>query len=342
MLLPLLAILLISTDESVPREAVGTITGVVVNGSQAGEPIADAEVQLRAGANGVLEPVGTTKTDIYGKFSFQGVPLDSSIVYLPGANRDGVHYPGQRLQLTPSNRIEYVKIVAYDAVFAVSPLEAERHDIDIDIGERALEITETLTVSNRSRTTYVGQSNGEELPVTLRLSVPKTFDRVTFHREFYGRRFRVVDQQLVTDVPWLPGERELRFTYRVPLEESGGLFRRPLDLPSANVRVRVRSKNGQQVSCNLPRMSEAEDQAVFAAGDRQLPAGYTIELQIGSLPIPWMRHARWASLIALVSIMVMTVLASRVRAERAKTNCRPIHPSARTSRRRGKVPQRAA
>ena len=192
-----------------------------------------------------------TKTDLYGKFAFAHVPLEPTIVYLPGADRDGVHYPGQRVRLDPRNPIGHVTLVVFDAVKAPSPLLATRHDIDVHVEQHVMEITETLVVTNRSRATYVGQPVGDMPPVTLRLSIPENFDRVTFGSEFHGRRFLIVDHRVVTDIPWPPGDGELKFTYRVPLEGSAGLFRRPLDLPSSNVRIRVRAKDAQQVSCNL-------------------------------------------------------------------------------------------
>ena len=211
----------ITALESLPEPA-GTIQGVVVNGTHGNQPLEDVEVVLRAGADGELVPVAETKTDRYGKFVFEQVPLEPTLVYLPGANRDGVHYPGQRVRLDPSDRIAQVTIVVFDAVSTPCPLVAKRHDIDVTVDEQVLKITESLLISNPSRATYVGQSMGNGPPVTFWLSIPKNFDRVTFDKEFFGRRFFVVDHRPITEMPWLPGEQELRFTYRVPVGRERG------------------------------------------------------------------------------------------------------------------------
>jgi hypothetical protein len=294
--------------------ATGTIEGVVVNGSLAGGPLADVEVHLRAGAAGALEPVASTTTDLNGNFSFCDLPLDPTIVYLPGANRDGVHYPGQRVRLDPAHGVARVKITAFDAEQKMSPLVATHHDIDIRVKERVMEVTETLIVSNPTRTTYVGHSQGERGPVTLRVTVPPSFDRVTFSREFFGRRFQIIDQRLVTDIPWTPGDKELQFAYRVPLDgPAAGQFRRPLDLPSAQVRVCVHATDPQQVSCNLsPPTGVGGDAIVTSAGD-PLPAGYIIELTIGRIPLPWMLYARWGSMVALIMLVLGTLSLRRYR-----------------------------
>jgi len=303
----LLSFLLAFVLGDAPFGETGTIQGIVVNGSQRGEPIADIDVQLRAGMHGVFESVATTKTDFYGKFEFENLPLESRIIYLPGANRAGVHYPGQRVQLEPDSRTAYVKIVAYDANLNVSPLEAERHDILIDVHTNVVEVTESMLISNPSRTTYVGQPRNDEPPVTLRLSIPQHFDRVTFENEFYGRRFRIVDGGVETDIPWPPGDTQLRFSYRIPLEASGGRFQRMLNIPSSDVRIRMRPNVAQTVSCNLPKSTNS-DELLFAAVDRKLPPGFIIELQIGQPPIPWNRFARWGSLVTLAALVLATLL----------------------------------
>jgi hypothetical protein len=288
----------------------GTIQGVVVDGSQLGEPIAGLDVQLRAGMHGVFESVAATKTDFYGKFVFENLPLESKIVYLPGANRSGVHYPGQRVQLEPNRKLAYVKIVAYEAN-TVSPLVVKRHDIQIESIKNVINVTETILISNPSRSTYVGQSQNDNPPVTLRLSIPPNFDRVTFKNEFYGRRFRIVNHGAETDIPWPPGDTRIEFTYRLASQASAGLYQRVLDLPSSNVRIQVRADNEEDVSCTLPKSIGDGDKRVFAALNGQLPSGFTIELQIGDPVIPWSRYARWGSVVVLAGLVVATLVVGR-------------------------------
>jgi hypothetical protein len=297
--------------------AKGAITGVVVNGTQSDRPIANAEVRLRAGANGVLEPFRATATDSNGRFEFRDLPLDTSVVYLPGAIRDGVHYPGQRVNLTSRNRVADVRIVAFDAIHDDSPLVAERHEIDVSAGEQMLEVRESLTIANRSRATYVGQPDEEQSTVTLQLSIPPNFDRVTFDREFYGRRFRIVDHRVVTDVPWQPGDYELKFSYRVPLEDSAGLYRRSIDLPTSHFSIRVRTNDVGNVWCNVASARQQGNQITFVA-DKQLPAGYTLELQIGQAPFPWLLVARWVSLGLLATLVLAAMYVRRRRARLAR------------------------
>jgi hypothetical protein len=313
----LFACLIVFVSGQSHGKVTGTIQGIVVNGSRGGVPIADAEIHLRANVDGVFEPVGNANTDISGNFSLQGLPIDSRIIYLPGANYHGVHYPGQRVRIDSANKIANVKIIVYDAVRSTSPLGAKRHNISVEKSVGLLKISESILISNPSHTTYVGESQSDAVPVTLRLSIPPNFDRVTFDSEFYGRRFRIIDHQLVTDMPWPPGDRELKFTYRVPIGQSGGLFRRPLDLPSENLCVRVQPQD-EQLSCNLSRAALVDGHMAFMGNDEQFPIGYTINLQIGNLPIPWMLYGRWAALATVVSLVLGTLVVMRRRSGRSE------------------------
>jgi hypothetical protein len=214
------------------------------------------------------------------------------------------------VRLDQRNPIQQTTIRAFDAVESPSPLEAMRHNINITVEPTVLLIRETLLVANRSLRTYVGEKVADEPPSTLRLSIPANFDRVTFGSEFHGRRFRIVDHQVVTDIPWPPGERELSFTYRIPLQVSGGLFRRPLDMPCSNVTVRVRKNDSEQASCNLPFVQRAGNETVFASKDKPLRAGHLIDVRMGAPPFPWMQCARWGAVI-LLFLLVLVSLAAR-------------------------------
>jgi hypothetical protein len=102
------------------------------------------------------------------------------------------------------------------------------------------------------------------------------------------------------------------------LEESAGRFHRPLDLPSSNLRIQIWGNNHDQVTSNLPVVtSDEREYVVVASSGEQLPAGYTIELIVGELPIPWMLYARWGSLVALAALVLVTLRAGRRRSARA-------------------------
>jgi hypothetical protein len=182
------------------------------------------------------------------------------------------------------------------------------HELELHAEATALQVTETLVVNNPTKTAYVGEAVNMPAPITLRLAIPPGFERVTFYDEFHGRRFQAIDGQAVTDIPWPPGRRTLKFTYRLPIEDRRKVFERKLDLPVSRLRVIVRGEEPGHVSCNLPRKTAIGEQGqAFESDGSSFPAGHLVRVEFGGLPMPWMTYAKWSSLGLLAALVLGTV-----------------------------------
>ena len=302
-----LALLIGLAVSSAGNEDLGMIRGVVVNATQRGMPSAQTEVVLRVQIHGQFVPVAKTVTDEQGKFQFVDLPASRGYLYLPGANRGDVHYPGARIRVTSMQPTASVKLEVCDTVTNPSPLVIMGQDIAIKPDAGALRVTESLLIRNPTATTYVGQpvSAGAE-PVTLTLAIPPDFDRATFHEEFYGRNFSVRGDKVVTGIPWTPGLRELKFTYTLRSDQRQRVWQRPLDLPCEHLRLRIQHDKPDEVTCNLDRSTQAASgEIVFESRGRMLPAGHVIRVELARLPISWMVYARWAALALLVALVAL-------------------------------------
>jgi hypothetical protein len=278
----------------------GTISGDVVNASRGNSPAGGAEIVLRTAVDGQLVPFRTTKADAQGRFTVSLLPIGSA--YVPGANRDGIHYPGPSVQLTAERPIASVRLSVCDSVAEPSPLVIRRHDILIRPEAGVLRVTESLLVDNPTSTCYVGKSSeGSDEPVTLTLAIPSDFQRTTFDKEFFGRRFHLVDGKLANGIPWTPGRREVKFTYVLANDKPHRVWERPLDLPCSELCLRVATAHPEEVSCNLPSApSERAGEVAFRATGETLSLGHTIRVELGRLPVAWMVYGRWIALGALV------------------------------------------
>lgn len=292
----------------------GAISGVVINASRDGAPVAGAEVALRVKLDGEFVVAGEVLSDAAGRFTFDDIPADSDYVYLPGASWQTVHYPGERVQLTALRRRADVEIVVRDTIQSPTPLVVRRHRVVMEFDEEALQITETMEIENPAAATYVGQpSKPGGRAATLQLSIPADFQKVTFHDEFLGRRFVIIDDRLLTDIPWTPGSREVKFTYILPNDSAHHLWQRTVDLPTDVLTVRVQASGNEQhavTSSSLTKTVDTEKPYVtFSA--QNLPAGERVRIQLGHLSAPWMSYARWGALAFVVLIIIATMLLQR-------------------------------
>ncbi len=346
MTLPQLVFVVCSVLSEPASPGGGSIGGIVLNGSHGRVPVGGAEVVLRARVDGRLMVAAETLADTEGKFRFEPLPVRSDLQYLPGANRDMVHYPGERLRLTPKRPHAHVELVVYDAAAEPSPLVAPRHEIVIRPETGALKVTETILIANPTSTCYVGRpaSEGAE-PVTLQLAIPSDFQRVTFHKEFFGRRFSQAEGKLVTGIPWPPGSKELKLTYVLRNPQRHHVWERKLDLPCSRLRVRVSTDKPEEVSSNLePGATERQGEKVFQGDGRTLPAGYVVRVEMGRLPVSWMVYGRWLALAALMGLVAgasVITIGGRRRKDRQTHPGAPAPGSKRrsepTSRRRGRA-----
>ena len=226
-----------SVLEANPPRLEGVIEGVVVRAADH-RPVSGAEVVLRAKVDGQLLPVAETVADAQGRFRFGRLPADGEQVYLPGDNRDGVHYPGPSVRLSslrPTGGSDAGRLRRRQV--SQSAGGAPTHD-RAEPEPGVLRVTESMLIDNPGAACYVGQAAGEDVePVTLQLAIPADFAQVTFASEFFGRRFSLIGGKLVTGVPWPPGQRELTFSYVLTNAQRHCVWRRPLDLPSTEVRV---------------------------------------------------------------------------------------------------------
>ncbi len=287
----------------------GRIEGTVVRAADQA-PVPGAEVVLRAKCRGEVLLAAETVADGQGRFRFEHLPVDPECIYVPGANRGGIHYPGPNVRLTSLAPRAEVKLAVYDAVAYPNPLVVRRHAIVLEPRPGAVEVTESMLIDNPTAACYVGQSVGANAePVTLQLAIPGDFRRITFADEFFGRRFALVGGRLVTGVPWPPGRRELRFTYLLPNLDGHYVWRRPLDLPSAEVRVSIRADSPPEAICNLtPAPPESTRELAFASGKRTLEAGYPLRVELGHLPVSPMRYAPGGAMAVLAGLIVLTSL----------------------------------
>jgi hypothetical protein len=287
----------------------GIIQGVVLHAGDQ-KPVAGAEVGLRVRLEGQFVLIAETTADANGRFTFRQLPVGEDFQYLPGANREGIHYPGPRVRLTWERPAADVRLTVCDAIRSPSPLVARHHKIFICPEPGLVKVSETILIDNPGPSSYVGQAaDGQSQPITLRLSIPPDFQRTTFDQKFFGRHFSLADGKLVTSIPWTPGPRELKFTYVLANSKSRFHWDRPLDLPCSDLTLIIRTARPDEVSCNLDVVPvRCGDEVTFAFSGRNLPIGRVIRVDLGRLPMPLMAYGRWLALAVLIGLVGSTGL----------------------------------
>lgn len=311
---------------------IGQLGGLVVDGARNDEPLPGAEVVLRGVRNDVLVPLATTHTDADGHFLFVDLEVADGALYVAGVNRDDIHYPGPRVGLFPEAPAARVRLVCFPGASGESPLVAVHHEIDIAVVGQSLAITESILVMNPSLRGFAGDDPNDEESVSLELRPFPGFERVTFHNEQLGRNFKAADNRLTTSLAWPPGQREIKFSYQLPIELRQLTLHRPLTLPTRRLQLRVTGIGPDQVRWNIADASvtRADNSIQFVREAEPLPRGDNLEVVLQGLPAPWTRHLRWLAPSAL-GLLVLGSLASRLWKLRCSSSAERDRPAPATS-----------
>ncbi len=154
---------------------------------------------------------------------------------------------------------------------------------------------------------------------TFCLGIPSDFTRLTFEKEFFGRQFHVIDGQVLTTIPWTPGERWVRFTYTIPNEDARRVWEHRLDVPCEHLLIRVQHERPEEITSNLGGDGDVrQGETVFEFKGEQLAGQEVVQITLGQLPRPWTFYARWSALAVLMGLVMITVVWKRLKRLRQK------------------------
>jgi hypothetical protein len=182
--------------------------------------------------------------------------------------------------------------------------------IETDEEARTLLVTEVALINNSSDRTYVGTGadDPQERPETLRFAVPPDALEVAIIDGLVVDDLVTTDSGFTDTSPWVPGERQVAFSYSLPYEGSDYTLRTSLDLPADTVIILM-----PKVTAGLETGGPfTQDDTVFQeqpyvrARAENLEEGAPIEAVLTGLPGGGEGNAQKAVFAALVVAAVGT------------------------------------
>lgn len=280
----------------------GTISGTVVNGSAGGGSTAGLPVILTIfGPDAAAEPEERrTTTDEAGAFVFEQVPLSADAAYQLSAIYAGVEYAGYPASLASAEGLAEQELTVFETTSDPAAIRASMAHVVIQVDEESesLLVSELLVITNTGDRTYVGQPV-EQTDPALGDSHPPTSGNVTmrFAVPPGASDVGIVDGLLVEDLvtsdfgfsdtsPWVPGTRQVAFSYSLPYQGSEYVFRTSLDIPADTVNILMPKGKARLESASPFTQGEAvlQGEPYFRARADNLEAGATIQAILTDLP----------------------------------------------------------
>lgn len=217
----------------------GIIEGHVINDTADSGNVTGLHVRLISDIGENVQIIATTETDTEGNFSFTDIAREYK--YLVSVSYMEVDY--YSVVVFPSDDVKtFVEIAVCDATTSDKNIRVLMAHKIIDFRDTAVNITEINVLLNDGDQTYIGGSGANGEQGILVFNLPGGAGAFQAPQELVDDFILSDDYKVEYAVPFPPGERQLVFTYDIPLEDETGItISFPVDYPTDYMDVMVKS-----------------------------------------------------------------------------------------------------
>jgi hypothetical protein len=299
--LVLLGLLITPSGSPLRAQEEGAISGTVVNGTAGGGSTAALPVTLTmVDNNGTGEPTQRqTTTDEAGAFAFEQVPLSADTSYQLSAVYAGIEYVGDVGSLASAEGLAGQTLNVYETTSDPAAMRASMAHvvIQVDEGSNSILVSELLVINNTGDRTYIGQPVEQADPALGDSHPPIASETMRFAVPPGASDVGIVDGLLIEDLvtsdlgfsdtsPWVPGTRQVAFSYSLPYQGSDYVFRTALDVPADTVSILMPEGKAKLESASPFTLDETvlQDEPYYRASADNLEAGAAIQAILTDLP----------------------------------------------------------
>ncbi|MBW2315049.1 MAG: zinc ribbon domain-containing protein [Deltaproteobacteria bacterium] len=220
----------------------GVLRGRVVHEARP-DAVAGVAIALYA-----LDPNGrpgsrNSETDAEGRFVFEGLSTEATVVYLVGARYAGLPFPGDRVVFEAGSTEQTIEVKLFEPSDDLASVRVVQSSVRVALGSGRLLVSEVHRLQNSGERVFhvpTERRAGRRAPLEAEL-----FEGV----ENFAMPLGVVPEGATRDGrdfafwgPLYPGEQEISFRYDIPIETGARtLVKR---FPSAADRIRVFARDG--------------------------------------------------------------------------------------------------
>lgn len=280
----IVALIALTQSEVSAQDGPITVEGLVANGTPDSEATSDIEITLHMEGLATHEHM-LANTDADGKFRFDGIQFDPSLVYGISLRHEGALY-GSDLNLS-NGPPPPITLTVYDSLADQELIQGTVASVLFAATDKAtqnISALEIIQVVNNSDYTYVpGTDNPMNL---LRFGLPPEAHTLQVDTRLVGADIVQVDRGFAVLASVPPGVHEIMYTYQFPYSGSEATFTKSLPFGAENLRV----LSPHEVLTLSSK--EAGDPESITIGERpyqiiqatDLPRGARIDVELAGLP----------------------------------------------------------
>jgi hypothetical protein len=299
----------------------GSVTGVIVNGTT-NTPLPDATVTIsrfdQMPQNGQMPQSvdTTTTTDAEGKYEFEGLDASTGLVYAVSVTYLNVVYSSGMIQLSQQAQ-QTSDITVYETSSDPAGVSIQSRGIllsGIDKTTGVLQITDVYSLMNATQQTLVAGDDGR----TLTFEVPKNAAQVSPRPGFDFGTASIEEATVYATAPLRPGPANpASFDYTIPYSASSIEIPLAAAYPTDSLRILVPAGDTDPKLTVSLAGSSLLDGGVVSIGDvpyhvwstGAVPAGQSLTLKLGALPVPDAPHQLRTVEPALIVLVLVAAAA---------------------------------
>lgn len=267
----------------------GKIEGQLVNGTEGGSSVAGQEITLKTSRNDAEIGSAIAKSDVEGKFVFEGLVTDTDYSYQVTLTYQEAEYTSEPFTFGQGEATKVTQITVYDATDSDEAISVDTAHTIIYVEPGGLRIMEYYLFVNDSTRAYVGSG---EITATgkrktlIGFALPSKAAEVQYGGDLMECCILRSGEGLTDTMPVLPGSKEIIYAYRVNYGSEAYTFSREMSYPVANYDFLVQ---GEGIKASSEQLAAGEpiniENTLFNRlyGANFLP-GKTIKVQLSGLP----------------------------------------------------------
>lgn len=220
----------------------------------------------------------TTQADENGRYSFENLPTDHSVMYVVEGSYEGVSYLSEPTPFTPNSAEATVNLNVYETTTSAEAVSLSRLNYLVAFEPDKLSVIQLFVLSNSGAQTYIGQE-GQTFSFTL----PQAAIDITFQGDA-GNFVKETGQGYVTTEPVLPGEEGLIIaaTYNLPYQGDALSVAVPIPANVASVNILMQDLGATLSSEQLQFVETREVQdgkfSIYSGSNLPKDSSLTLEL----------------------------------------------------------------
>jgi hypothetical protein len=270
----------------------GTISGTLVNGSHANQPVAGQTITLQQSvAHNKAQDVATTNTDAAGHFSFTGLDASGASVYALDTQFQGGDFGSQPITFD-SGPAQQVTLTVWDTTSDDSTLSITTATLLFSAPNQPkglIPVGEFVTLQNSGTRAFVGSfapANGRPMGL-LRFALPAGATNLTVGAGFAATQVVQVSTGFGATATVPPGTTQFAFVFDVPYTATDYVLHYSAEYPTRQVVLLVPTNmltDAQSFTAKPPVQALGQSYQLLEA-DGVTP-GKTLTMRLWDLPQP--------------------------------------------------------